>query len=633
MITTGIMIILIVAASFGVTNYISNKEEERSLERLYEEAGDLKDTVQMYSKNDREELEMLSAVISRYQDLASPELWDLLDSYTNIGMMSRIELLLPGDVVLTEGGESVNAGGLLSFEDEAAKGIHITDREMDVIHKDTYVVRHYVPVKREGRTVAMLYGVIVPEEIPKKMNLTPYAGEGALYIIDGNTGDFLIDTWHPGTPGNLWELGEREMAPGYSSDQLEQGVTDGESQHIVFVSKTIGEYLYLYYEPMEINNWRIAVSVPESVVFESADRVERLLSLFLVVEMICFIMYFLWMMRYVRNVTDEKQKRLDTVNYMYDVEKLLFNAHEKKENVYAAMEKLASIFSAEKVSFWILEADGGVKWYLWETEKTPKERRKPSPQEYVRRLREFFESGNEVYESENEVEVRELFPAEELPDLYNVIAVPVESMEGTICGILAVCNVEGGHEQTALLKNIQFSFGMFCNNLKNFTDIRKRGERDALTGLYNRNRYERDLPRIYAKHRKSLACVYIDVNGLREMNNIKGHDQGDRMLRTVAGEIRKHFDTEYIYRTGGDEIVLFVPESDEADLETRSEALKGALSNADYYISVGIRGDRDIPDLSVLIQEAEHKMYVEKKRYYEKHDRRKSQKVTYMSEQ
>ena len=64
----------------------------------------LADTIEMYAKNDQEELEMLSAVLSQHQDFSSPDLWKLLDSYTNIGMMSRIELLLPGDIVLTKGG-------------------------------------------------------------------------------------------------------------------------------------------------------------------------------------------------------------------------------------------------------------------------------------------------------------------------------------------------------------------------------------------------------------------------------------------------------------------------------------------------------------------------------------------------
>lgn len=293
LIPTGAIILLVVAASLCLINYISHREEERSFERLYAEADNLADNIELYAENDREELEMISAVIAQYDDMSSPELWRLLDSYTNTGMMSRIELLLPGDIVLTEGGKQVDAKGVLSFEAEAAKNVHITDRETDIIHKSSHVVRHYVPVIQNGETIAMLYGVIMLGELPEDINLNPYDGKGALYIIDGNTGDFLIDTWHPGAAGNMWSLGEREMAPGYNSEQLRQGVSTGESRYVVFVSKTVGEYLYFYYQPMAINDWRIAVSVSESVVFESANTTKRALNIFLVLELMCFIIYFL----------------------------------------------------------------------------------------------------------------------------------------------------------------------------------------------------------------------------------------------------------------------------------------------------------------------------------------------------
>lgn len=613
LIITGILIFLIVAASFGVTKYISHMEEERSFERLYEEAGNLADSIEKYAENDREELEMLSVMISQYSDLSSPELWDFLNSYNNVGMMSHVEILLPGDVVLTRSGESIDAGGLLSFEEAAARGAHITDRETDIVHKDTYVARHYVPVRWDGEIIAMLYGVIPLGEIPEGVSLNPYGGKGAIYIIDGKTGDFLIDTWHIGQSGNMWEFGGREMAPGYNDDQLKQGIIDGESNYVVFVSKTTGEYLYFYYEPMEINEWRIAVSVPESVVFESARAINGILNAFLVFELVCFVVYFLWMAWYVRNVTGEKQKRLDVINHMYNVERLLFNAHEKRKNVYAALEKLGDIIGAEKVSFWALEAD---KWYLWEEGKQACERRKNGVRKGVRKLIAFFAAGNEEYESGIEKEFREMFPVKEMPGIDNVIAVPVEGMEGQICGILAACNLKNSHEQIALLKNMRLSFSMFCNNLKNYTDIQEQGDRDTLTGLYNRNRYEKELPEIYAQHKGSLACVYIDANGLRETNNTKGHDYGDEMLRIIGREIKNYFDTKYIYRTGGDEFVLFIPGGDEENLTRRSKELKRALSVEDYSISVGIRSDRNISSISLLIKEAEQRMYREKKEYY-----------------
>ena len=309
------------------------------------------------------------------------------------------------------------------------------------------------------------------------------------------------------------------------------------------------------------------------------------------------------------------------------MERLLFNAHEKKENVYAALEKLGSILSAGMVSFWILDADGGNEWFFWEKGRPAEERRENSGLESAGKLLEFFSDGNEMYGSDSERELRNIFPEKEFPDLYNVTAVPVEDMSGHICGILAVCNAKRSHEQAALLKNMQFSFGMFCKNLKSYMEIQEQGDRDALTGLYNRNRYERDLPAIYAEHRASLACVYIDVNGLHEKNNTEGHDTGDRMLCAVASGIQEHFRTEYLYRTGGDEFILFLPDADEADIEAQSEDLISVLTESDYHISVGFQCETDISSISLLIKRAEQKMYAEKKKYYEKYGRKNFQDI------
>ena len=127
------------------------------------------------------------------------------------------------------------------------------------------------------------------------------------------------------------------MAPGYDHEQLKQGLIDGKTGYVVFVSRTVGEYLYFYYEPVGINNWRVALSVPESEVFADAQAAREIMNLFLIFEAVCFILYFLWMFRYVRRETNEKQRQLDTINYLYEVEKLLFNAHEKRENLFQAL--------------------------------------------------------------------------------------------------------------------------------------------------------------------------------------------------------------------------------------------------------------------------------------------------------
>lgn len=620
--TTGLMILLVMAASFVVIHSINHMEEEKGFERLYEKADNLVADIGMYAESDREELEMIATVIANYSELDSPDLWKILDSYTVVGMMSRIELLLPDDTVLSEGGKRTDARGILSFDEEAARGAHITDRERDLQDDENYIVRHYVPVVRDGQTIAMLYGVVELGELPEKVNINPYGGKGALYIIDGSNGDFLVDTWHQGETGNMWALGERQMAPGYDSEQLREGILNGDSRYVVFVSRTIGEYLYFYYTPLGINQWRVAVSVPESVVFESARTIEHFLNLFLAFEMVCFVIYFLWMIRYARRVTAEKQRRLDTIRAIYDVEKLLFNAHENRENVDKALEKVGTILLAEQVIFWILGSSPDQEAFCWRKEAC---QNGGWSGETADRLVRYFQEGNREFEAYEPQELGKILPENEREDIRNLTAVPVEDMDGNICGILAGYNISGGRVSAAFLKNMKFSFAMFCRNLKIYTEIRKRGEVDVLTGLYNRNRYEADLSGICREHPENLSCVYIDVNGLHEMNNDNGHEQGDLMLRTVAEGIRRFFDTKYSYRTGGDEFVVFAAQKEEAEVRRRCGELAAWLAKMDYHVSVGVQWQAKVSSMDTLIKAAEKEMYEEKRKYYEHsaHDRRR----------
>lgn len=300
LVVTVILILLMVAASFVITGWISREEEERSFTRLRQEAGQVAGRIEEMTETDRAQLEEIATVVARYGDFMDAQMWDLLDSYVAPGMISRLELLLPDDTLLATGGRREETGGQISFAEEAAQGEHISAREKDFKEDGGYVVRHYVPVIRNGETVAMISGVVELADLPNTIGMEPYEGQAALYLIEGETGDFRMDTWHGETGGNIWALGERKMAPGYDHETLKEGLTEGRTAYVVF---------------------------------SSAREIQNLFRVFLAFEVICFFLYFLWMVFYVRSVTDEKQRQLDTIHHIYDVDKLLFNAHENRQNL------------------------------------------------------------------------------------------------------------------------------------------------------------------------------------------------------------------------------------------------------------------------------------------------------------
>ena len=623
LIVTAALILLVAAASFLITGSINQMEEERSFERLYEETTALVQDIETHMKNDREQLELIAALVEEYEDPSDPELWEILDRYTTVGMMSRLEMLLPDNTVLLSGQERIDASGLLSFEEAAAQGAHVTGKEADISSRDTEILRHYVPVLRDGRTIAMLYGVIELGSLPDEAVTRPYGGQAAIYLIDGSTGDFFVDTWHSGELGNIWDLGERPMAEGYNHEQLKQGLIDGDTGYVVFVSRTIGRYLYFYYEPVQINEWRLALSVPEDVVFANANLIRRILNAFLGFEAVCFLAYFFWMFLYVRQETSRKQRQLDTINYVYDIENLLFNAHEKQENIVAALEKIANITSAEKAGFWLPDIQGGL-CFVWE----PGAASGMLPihgahLENAQWVTSYFRKGNIQLEAGDPEAVRNLLPAPD-PTLKNLIAVPVRDVDSSICGVLSVFNLRDKQVDPTLLKSVSFSFSMFFHNMRTYNAIKTLGERDLLTGLYNRNRYERDLPDYQNVFQKSLACIYMDANGLHELNNSQGHEAGDRMLQAVARQIRNTFGTQHSYRIGGDEFLVFAVDLDRETVYRLGQEAEEALSRKGIHVSIGIRWATEVHSVNDLIKEAEEAMYAAKRAYYEKteNDRR-----------
>lgn len=153
------------------------------------------------------------------------------------------------------------------------------------------------------------------------------------------------------------------------------------------------------------------------------------------------------------------------------------------------------------------------------------------------------------------------------------------------------------------------------------------GNTDQLTGLKNRNCYENEMASYGERCAESLSLVYVDVNGLHELNNSSGHSAGDDMLKFVARCLRQEFGLENTYRIGGDEFVSFVMDTSAADLQAQMDIIQEKLKQKDYYISCGIgTQQKDGLKMEELIRAAERIMYAQKAQYYMStgRDRRKS---------
>lgn len=142
-------------------------------------------------------------------------------------------------------------------------------------------------------------------------------------------------------------------------------------------------------------------------------------------------------------------------------------------------------------------------------------------------------------------------------------------------------------------------------------------ETDLNVGLKNRNAYESQM-HDYPMHCSStLSCVYLDVNGLHELNNTRGHAAGDEMLKTVAAKMRDIFGEEYSYRVGGDEFVAFAMDKSAEEMRALIHKLVQEVDEAGYSVAVGTAThSAGGIDMEVLVKSAETRMYLAKEEHY-----------------
>ena len=153
---------------------------------------------------------------------------------------------------------------------------------------------------------------------------------------------------------------------------------------------------------------------------------------------------------------------------------------------------------------------------------------------------------------------------------------------------------------------------------------------DNLTSLYNRSGFSYEAKSIMDNLRadnKNVFILFMDADGLKTVNDTMGHEAGDLLIREIGAIIHKTTTNEMLgMRYGGDEFVIFGGFTDEesdmvdciiASIKADIERVN-AMRKYPFLLSVSIGSSvlkaRDIESLDTVIEEADKKMYQEKRR-------------------
>ncbi|MBR1555356.1 MAG: GGDEF domain-containing protein [Oscillospiraceae bacterium] len=391
-------------------------------------------------RNDRMNLRILASVVAEQNSLTSLDVSNYLNVYDVNSLISNIGILTPENTCIQLKGKEISADNAMDYQREVLLGEHISGLQPALTTSGSMVIRSFMPIRKNGKTIGLLYAEMSPSNIARAWSPTIYNGNCTFCIIDRTSSEFIVNNWNK----EIHRLDDLNL------ESLQESLKDGKSAFRQIETEQNGT-VYLSYMPMDLENWEIMVCLPREEVFAPVQALKLSITWFSIGIMILLIIYLGFMV---------------------------------------AMNKRS---------------------------------------------------------------------------------------------------VAGAKKQANI---------------------------DVLTGLQNRNCYEAYCDQL--KTTEHLVCVYLDANGLHEINNTKGHLAGDKMLRFIADTLKIRFGEDTVYRIGGDEFIAFVQNQTDEQMQAVLEKVRIEIERNHYHVSAGYCIGESEMTLKEMISTAETRMYEEKRKYYEK---------------
>ena len=195
-------------------------------------------------------------------------------------------------------------------------------------------------------------------------------------------------------------------------------------------------------------------------------------------------------------------------------------------------------------------------------------------------------------------------------------------------------SVEYSEENQIMLLSLKDVHEEYTAQMRSRQELIDNMNRDALTGLFNRLKFNADVEALEEIDGGTFTCLYVDVNGLHELNNLLGHQKGDDMLCCVANTLKRYFPDEQVYRIGGDEYVVTSIKQSKSEMEQIIGQVRQELVKNSYEISIGIDSGACGENVEKIVAEAELAMRNDKAAYYMRNgDRRKKRQMNEELEQ
>lgn len=615
---TLVVMVLILALTVATYNISLRQEEEECFNRLENASETMVQSIKNRVNDDLNYLRLIGKDFSNEDHLPTYEEYkDRLSTFEDVSLFERVDLLMKNNTLYTMHDE------VQQIYTNEFLVLNSTSEYMDRVHTDTLTnkrsVNYYVPIQQNETVIAYLVGVFQCDTMDDQFYTKILNGKTHNSIIDTTDGQVVMDNQDLNIDNIASDTDFKLLLPKKNVLKQIHSLKSG-----AFASEKNGEKKYFVYKPVGVCNWELLVMVNEEDAFANVLTLKNNYMIMVICEILILLLYcgfYITKVRRISKKSNELNEDLNVSNTLIQCVRKLSNDLYKESTIDEILQIICEFYQAERCYVLDLDMDNkkvnGIFEYGKRHDDIHIENMVRLCLGHTDLINQFFENQKSYYIEDVTHEIpytSPIYASFMQQKIHSIIVVPFMDHK-QIKGVFAVDNPKQNYYQKDFLESLCFFIKTAMEREKEKTKLKNLSYVDSLTYAQNRNHFNEYLEQNRNKELHSLGVIYLDLNGLKEINDKMGHIAGDTLIITASYALQEIF-LDNSYRVGGDEFVVIEQDVSELLFFDQYAKLLKRMKELEISVATGYVWKETCSNLSETLQEADQKMYEDKKRYY-----------------
>lgn len=615
---TLVVMVLILSLTVATYNISLRQEEEECFNRLENASETMVQSIKNRVNDDLNYLRLIGKDFSNEDHLPTYEEYKArLSTFEDVSLFERVDLLMKNNTLYTMHDEvqQIYTNEFLVLNSAA--------EYMDLVHTDTLTnkrsVNYYVPILQNETVVAYLVGVLQCDTLDDQFYTKILNGKTHNLIIDTTDGQVVMDNQDLNIDNIASDTDFKLLSPKKNVLKQIHSLKSG-----AFASEKNGEKKYFVYKPVGVCNWELLVMVNEEDAFANVLTLKNNYMIMVICEILILLLYcgfYITKVRRISKKSNELNEDLNVSNTLIQCVRKLSNDLYKESTIDEILQIICEFYQAERCYVLDLDMDNkkvnGIFEYGKRHDDIHIENMVRLCLGHTDLINQFFENQKSYYIEDVTHEIpytSPIYASFMQQKIHSIIVVPFMDHK-QIKGVFAVDNPKQNYYQKDFLESLCFFIKTAMEREKEKTKLKNLSYVDSLTYAQNRNHFNEYIEQNRNKELHSLGVIYLDLNGLKEINDKMGHIAGDTLIISASYALQEIF-LDNSYRVGGDEFVVIEQDVSELLFFDQYAKLLKRMKELEISVATGCVWKETCSNLSETLQEADQKMYEDKKRYY-----------------